>query len=53
MINMINISPVLSTFSSKCAGNKGNVNNVDPFPLLVCCERLQYLNLSVEVIESD
>ena len=28
MANMINISPSLSTFSSKCAQNKGNINQV-------------------------
>ena len=31
MINMINISPILSTFSPNCAENMGNVNQVALF----------------------
>ena len=48
MINMINISPVLSTFCSECAQNRGNVNHVNLLFVFVSSECVHCVSYSIQ-----
>ena len=48
MINIINISPVLSNFCSKCAENRENVNHVNHFPVFVSSECVRCVSYSIQ-----